>query len=202
MERLLPQAIETNPLNANKEVKMTKQAKVIAEIIFEHATPFLKIKGIKDVDKKWCRNVKLGDSRRGPWLSADYEVLSLSTWNVSASCLYMVKGNDGCIRYVGISKNRLKDRWRLSPAYDETLIVKLPDKQLFHSQCWRKIEDELTNSRDINFEARVIFSEKLKELYKNGAIPLDCPLSLETFLRKKRIENRDIKQGFLTWNAI
>ena len=41
-------------------------------------------------------------------------------------------------KYVGISANRLKDRWRLSPSYDSNLSP-LKKRELFHSQCWPKI---------------------------------------------------------------
>ena len=41
----------------------------------------------------------------------------------------------GELKYVGISVNRIKDRWRSSPAYDVN-EVSLNRNEMFHSQCW------------------------------------------------------------------
>ena len=181
---------------------MSGQMKDLAEVIFDNGTPFLKINGITKLNKRWCRNVKEGDSRRGPWMGAEYEVLSSSVWAFFAPCIYMVKGSDGGLRYVGVSKNRLKDRWRLSPAYDESLTVRLPDKQLFHSQCWKKMENELIESDNLTFEVRVLFFDKLSELYKQRVLSLTCPLAIESLLRKHRCYDLNTEQSFLPWNAI
>jgi len=181
---------------------MPEQIKVLAKAIFDNGTPFLKINGIKTLNERWCRNVKEGDSRRGPWLRADYEVLSSSAWATLSPCIYMVNGSDDGLRYVGVSKNRLKDRWRLSPAYNEALTVRLAEKQLFHSQCWKKMEDELIESNNLIFEVRVLFSDKLSELNKQGALSLKCPLAIESLLRKHRRCDLNTGQSFLSWNSI
>ncbi|RIZ66222.1 MAG: hypothetical protein D0531_05575 [Methylococcales bacterium] len=181
---------------------MSEQIKTLAKAIFDRGTPFLKINDIAKLNKRWCRNVKDGDSRRGPWMVAEYEILNSSAWAKLAPCIYMVKASDDGLRYVGVSKNRLKDRWRLSPAYDESLTVKLPDKQLFHSQCWKKMENELIESNNLTFEVRVLFSDNLSELYKQGVISLSCPLAIESLLRKHRCYDLNMAQSFLPWNSI
>src|SRR3954462_13206951 len=72
---------------------------------------------------RWCRLP--ADGRRGPWLSAKYEILNRPLWERRSPCLYLVGASDGALRYVGISRNRLKDRWRVSPAYHETTLEPL-----------------------------------------------------------------------------
>lgn len=85
-----------------------------ANRIFQKATPVLHIHDVGG--KHWRRNVAKG-SRVDPWLQAKYAVLDPETWGAQIPCMYLVAGLDGRIRYVGISRNRMKDRWRISPAY-------------------------------------------------------------------------------------
>ncbi|MDR5755322.1 hypothetical protein QCE48_31755, partial [Caballeronia sp. LZ024] len=112
-----------------------------ANAIFNAATPVIRIHGIGG--GRWKRNVAKG-ARIGPWLQAKYDILDAAVWAAKTPCLYLVAGSDDVIRYVGISRNRLKDRWRTSPAYDADTMIRLPENQLFHSQCWKHIELECT----------------------------------------------------------
>lgn len=73
--------------------------------IFRAATPVIRIHGIGG--KRWKRNVAKG-ARIGPWLQAKYDILNNPVWEARNPCLYLVAGGDGVIRYVGISRNRLK----------------------------------------------------------------------------------------------
>jgi len=94
---------------------MTPTAHQHAYAIFNAAIPVIRIHGIGG--KRWKRNVARG-ARVGPWLQAEYDILDKGLWKARTPCLYLVAGNDGVIRYVGISRNRLADRWRVSAALD------------------------------------------------------------------------------------
>ncbi|MGB7815377.1 MAG: hypothetical protein WBL28_03395 [Methylotenera sp.] len=134
--------------------------KEIAQTIFNKATPVIKIHGVGG--KKWKRNVAKG-SRIGPWLQGNYEILDEHTWREGGACLYLVANSDFHIRYVGISRNGLKHRWRTSPAYDATTMEKLPENQIFHSQCWKHIERESTTNPKVTFEIRCISAKQIAE---------------------------------------
>lgn len=124
----------------------------IAQSIYQAATPVLRIRGTGS--RQWIRNVPSTDPRYGPWLQADYQVLNERAWTAQGPCLYLVGSSDGGVRYVGISRNGLKHRWRLSPAYDATSRTPLAKRQLFHSQCWRHVERELQENFGRSFEVR------------------------------------------------
>lgn len=124
----------------------------IAQSIYQAATPVLRIGGTGS--RQWIRNVPSTDYRHGPWLQADYQVLNERAWTAQGPCLYLVGSSDGGVRYVGISRNGLKHRWRLSPAFDAVSRTPLSKRQLFHSQCWRHIERELTENFGRTFEVR------------------------------------------------
>ena len=49
----------------------------------------------------------------------------------------------------------MRDRWRTSPAYDAETNARLPENQLFHSQCWKHIERESTKGV-VEFQVRCI----------------------------------------------
>ena len=142
-----------------------------SKAIYQRATPVLHIRGIGG--QRWKRNVAKG-GRIGPWLQAEYTVLDSQTWEARIPCLYLVGGADGNIRYVGISRNRMKDRWRVSPAYDAETMVRLPVNQLFHSQCWKQIERETETNRNAQFEVRCINSEQLLPLLEHFGPPLSA----------------------------
>lgn len=155
---------------------MTIQFESQAYEIFNAATPVLRIHDIGG--KRWKRNVAKG-ARIGPWLQASYEVLNSKVWEERIPCLYLVAGADGVIRYVGISRNRMKDRWRESPAYDAITMERLPENQLFHSQCWKHIEREFTTSGASQYEVRCINGSKLLGLLQRLGPPLSAFVALQ-----------------------
>jgi hypothetical protein len=128
-------------------------AKQHAQQLFQAATPVIRIHGVGG--RQWKRNVAKGP-RVGPWLQGRYDILDDRTWRTQGACLYLVVGSDAVIRYVGISRNRLKDRWRTSPAYDAQTMERLPRDQIFHSQCWKHIERESRAIPGLSFEVRAI----------------------------------------------
>jgi hypothetical protein len=144
--------------------------------IYQAAPLILKLKGLGG--KRWKRNVAKG-ARIGPWLQADYEIVDQKEWQRGGACLYLVGASDGGIRYVGISRNGLKHRWRTSPAYDAITMQRLPQNQLFHSQCWKHLEQETISSPSISYEVRSIAAESLLPLLET----LGPPLSAFTVLR-------------------
>jgi len=133
-------------------------AKEEAKKLFELSTPVLKITGIGG--KLWKRNVKSG-SRIGPWLQGEYEILNETAWKEKAPCLYLVASGNESIHYVGVSRNRLKDRWRTSPAYDADTMQRLAKDQIFHSQCWKHIQMESVTQPNKVYEIRLIKAETI-----------------------------------------
>lgn len=116
----------------------------------------------------WKRNVASG-GRIGPWLQANYAILDPRTWKERKPCLYTVAADDGVIRYVGISRNRMADRWRESPALDAETMQPLPRRQLFHSQCWKRIQQEVASRPGSTYEVRCIDGHRLaQELTRLG----------------------------------
>jgi hypothetical protein len=111
----------------------------------------------------WTRKVRPGDRRSGQWLTAEYEVIDSAAWHRRGACLYTLTGADGNVRYVGISVNRLKDRWRTSPAREVGTNRDL-DNRLFHSQCWRWLMVETETNTAARFELRAVSAEALAEL--------------------------------------
>lgn len=143
--------------------------------IFNAASPVLRIHSIGG--PRWKRNVAKG-ARIGPWLRAEYDVLDQRVWESRTPCLYLVAGSDSVIRYVGISRNRMKDRWRESPAYDAETMTKLPKNQLFHSQCWKHIEEENTIAPGTTYEIRCINADTLLPLLERLGPPLSAFVAL------------------------
>jgi hypothetical protein len=85
-----------------------------------------------------------------------------------------VVGDDQVIRYVGISRNRVADRWRLSPALDAETNQPLLQNQLFHSQCWAHLQREAGR-----YEVRCISGDDLVPVLER----LGPPVSGFTALR-------------------
>lgn len=153
------------------EVESTQSAnRKTAMRIFEQATPVIRISGVGG--GKWKRNVAKG-ARIGPWLQAQYEILDNDMWHRREPCLYLVGGADDVLRYAGISRNRLKDRWRLSPAYDAESMARLPVDQLFHSQCWKNIEAESISGSG-TYEVRAIHGLRLLPVLEKLGPPLSA----------------------------
>ena len=97
-----------------------------------------------------------------------------AAWRDKQPCLYLVRGNDENIRYVGISRNGLKHRWRTSPAFDAETGERLQANQLFHSQCWKHIEAENFSAHGISYEVRVITADKLCGVLEQFGEPLSA----------------------------
>lgn len=154
---------------------MEKIAIQHANTIYANASPIIKIHGVGG--KRWKRNVAKG-SRIGPWLQGDYTIINEPIWKRETECLYLVQGNDGFIRYVGISRNGVKHRWRVSPAYDAETMIQLPKRQLFHSQCWKHVEEECTSQPGRTFEVRSIDAQSLIPVLKQIGAPLSGFLAL------------------------
>ncbi|KQU89069.1 hypothetical protein ASC78_23150 [Variovorax sp. Root318D1] len=148
---------------------MTSAAHQHAYAIFNAATPVIRIHGIGG--KRWKRNVAQG-ARVGPWLQAEYDILDTGLWKARTPCLYLVAGNDGVIRYVGTSRNRLADRWRVSPALDAEAMTPLSERQLFHSQCWIRIEQEVQRLPESTYEVRCIDGTRLSSVLAKLGPPL------------------------------
>ncbi len=142
-----------------------------ANTIFNASTKVINIYGVGG--KLWKRNVAKG-SRIGPWLQGNYEIVNEDAWRNKGACLYLVRASDLIIRYVGISRNGLKHRWRTSPAYDADTMVKLPKNQIFHSQCWKHIEHESKSNPNITFEVRAITSVALLPILESIGAPLSA----------------------------
>jgi hypothetical protein len=182
---------------------MSSSALAYARQIFQAATPVIRIHGI--AGHRWKRNVAKG-GRIGPWLPARYDILNHNVWSARVPCLYMVAGDDSVIRYVGISRNRMKDRWRESPAYDAETMALLPQKQLFHSQCWKHIERESESAASRTYEVRCINADALLPLLER----MGPPLSAFTALRGdgegvvagvERWLCNNKSQDLVTWNV-
>lgn len=147
-----------------------------AREIFKAATPVLAIHSLGGAH--WKRDVAKG-ARIGPWLQAKFDVLDKNAWGARIPCLYLVAGADDLIRYVGISRNRMKDRWRVSPALDALTMVRLPENQLFHSQCWKYIELEIATNPRATFTVRCITAVKLLPLLERVGPPLSAFAALK-----------------------
>jgi hypothetical protein len=125
------------------------------------ADPVLHIHGLDG--RRWSRHVPEKDARFGPWLQARYDVLNAPSWQHRGPCLYFVTGADEGLRYVGISRNGLKHRWRLSPGVDSSDGASLPQRQLFHSQCWKHVEVEFAQDPQAHFTVHSLGAQSLIE---------------------------------------
>jgi hypothetical protein len=147
-----------------------ERAEKLAYEIFRVAAQVIHIHGIGG--KRWRRNVPPTDGRFGPWLQAKYSVLNQSLWGDRTPCMYFVAGrHDQVIRYVGISRNRMRDRWRESPALDNETGISI-GSQLFHSQCWRHIEAEFNTTGAAEYEVRCINGRDLRDLIERLGPPV------------------------------
>jgi hypothetical protein len=142
--------------------------------LIQQATPVLTIQGL--TPQRWTRKVREGDARQGPWQRAQYTLLDAQAWQRLGACLYLVTGRDGGLRYVGISCNGLKHRWRLSPAVCATTGQALAERQLFHSQCWKHIEAEYANDAQSRFTVRCLADRDLLAALSQMGEPL-CTLA-------------------------
>lgn len=148
----------------------------ITQKIFDACTPVIHISGLRD--QYWKRNTANGplgdrDGRIGPWRQGEYNILDPQMWKERSPTLYMVKAGDK-IAYVGISRNRLKDRWRLSPAYDAQTMQPHASNQIFHSQCWKRIEQAVHENSRLTFEVRAIKGPALGAVLRQIGEPLSA----------------------------
>lgn len=182
---------------------ITIDTKLICNSIFEAATPIIRIKGLES--NMWHRDVPQTDGRYGPWKTANYEILDEITWKQLKPCLYLVRAEDGELKYVGISANRLKDRWRVSPAISYANKSKLPVNQLFHSQCWKHIEREFSSNPSVRYEVRCIDGERLSQHLQRLGPPLSgfCTLADDHEGIVAAVERwmcNQSREGLITWN--
>jgi len=143
-----------------------------ATSIVSHASDVIKIESLSN--NLWCR--KPNDARRGPWLSGKFRFVDEKLWEETSPCIYFVRNATKEIKYVGISLNRLKDRWRLSPAYD-TDLNPLNRKELFHSQCWPRICSDHRSGLSNKYTISVIHENDLDNLESDEAIKMGDSLS-------------------------
>ncbi len=168
---LLTMKSDRQSIGSITENPASSTALQLASALSSAASLVLKIHGLGG--RRWRRNVAKG-ARIGPWLQAKYEVLNRSAWAERGACLYLVSGCDGGLRYVGISRNGLKHRWRMSPALDAETMQLLPAKQLFHSQCWKHIEAETVAQPGAWFEVRAISGVAIQPILKKLGPPLSA----------------------------
>ncbi|RVU30951.1 GIY-YIG nuclease family protein [Neptunomonas marina] len=125
-------------------------------MIVAASKPVIQINGF--TNNEWYRKPK--GSRKGPWLQAEVEVLDQNLWNKRVPCLYFLANSKGELKYVGISVNRIKDRWRSSPAYDAA-DNPLQRNEMFHSQCWPHMCNLKKSGVDEKYVVSVIHDSEL-----------------------------------------
>ncbi len=157
---------------------MTPSALDIADSLFSAAAPVLRIERLHL--PLWKRKIEQNpkDARIGPWLSSKYVVLDDAVWRARGACLYMAKESKETIRYIGISRNGVKHRWRTSPAYDANTMARLEDDQLFHSQCWRHMQLAAGSTPGWSLEVRAIAHANLSGALARLGPPLSAFLAL------------------------
>ncbi len=153
------------------------EPKEIARQLYEAATPIIRINSL--THRKWKRNDRKQYARTGPWHAANYDVLNREVWLKKNACIYFVVGGDGFLRYTGISRNGIKDRWREAPAVDPATGRRLPKNELHHSQCWPHIEREYQSNPHSSFEIRTMSGAKLASVLNRLGPPLSGLLVLE-----------------------
>jgi hypothetical protein len=149
---------------------MTSSAVDDARQIFLAATPVIRINGFSN--RRWKRDVSKGPQAGGPFLRARYEILDEAAWEALRPYLYLVAGDDHVILYVGISRNRLRDRWHLFTGYDAKTGTLLVGKQLFHRECWLHFESENETNAESTYEVRCIDGKGLAQVLHRLGLPL------------------------------
>lgn len=141
----------------------------VQNLILNDARPVMRITSLSQ--DQWYR--KPAGPRRGPWYSCNYEVVDQNLWKKREECIYFVKDGEGVLRYVGISVNRLADRWRSSPAYDKNL-KSLNRNELFHSQCWPEICSHHSFAKPSGYSISVLHGGSLLPALSKLNHPLSC----------------------------
>jgi len=141
---------------------------------------------IKDASELALKITKVGlpywertptDGRRGPWLTGSYQVVNNEAWLRPEACLYMVM-TEGKFHYFGISRQRLKTRWRESPALDPGDRTKIIGKRIFHSQCWKPLQIALSERPHLPVYVYVIHGRELRAILATRTWPLAGFLAL------------------------
>ncbi len=130
-----------------------------ASAIIQASRPVLNINGFNN--SEWYRKPR--DSRKGPWLQGRYEVIDEKLWRERKPCLYFLTKDNGELKYVGISVNKIKDRWRTSPAYDAN-EKPLNRREMFHSQCWPRMCDAKRAGSNDTYVVSIIHDTELVEV--------------------------------------
>lgn len=112
------------------------------DTLLDQATPIIRILGL-DPNNQWVGKKKPGDPRNGPWYASVHEVLDAKAWAARAECLYFLTDGRGQLRYVGESKNRVADRWRMPPAGCAATGRDLGNPFVFHNRAWSPMQAEL-----------------------------------------------------------
>lgn len=141
----------------------------IRDQIMAASQPVMRISAISP--EQWYR--KPSGPRRGPWYSCEYEILNDSLWKRREECIYFVCDVDEQLRYVGISVNRLADRWRSSPAFDKNL-KSLGRNEIFHSQCWPEICKHHSFYKPTGYSVSVLHGKPLQSVLLALSHPLSC----------------------------
>ena len=141
----------------------------IKDKILAASQPVMRISAI--FPEHWYR--KPSGPRRGPWYRCEYEILNQSLWKRHEECIYFVRDDHDQLRYVGISVNRLADRWRSSPAFDENLNS-LGRNELFHSQCWPEICKHYSSEKPTGYVVSIIHGKALQIVLSELSHPLSC----------------------------
>ena len=153
----------------------SKDNELALEIITK-SRPIIRINNIQN--NQWYR--KPEGSRKGPWYEANYDIFDDEMWSLKRCCLYFVKDEKEELKYIGISRNGLKQRWRLSPAFDLNKN-QLQEKKLFHSQCWPPICDEKKRGGNLNYTISVIHDSELFMVLEESYHQLSGLASLKNY---------------------
>lgn len=176
--------------------------------LFQAATPFLAVTGLRSPTLLWRRDVEENDDRRGPWKAGTYRRLDESTWSRKGSCLYIVKSSDGGFRYVGVSNRGITQRWKEARAFEPESGQRLPTRQIFHRPCWKNIQMEIENGQSSSFEVRALFASELAikiRAFQRADLEALCRLSEEEIVNEtekwfRAYRDRKHSTGFLGWN--
>lgn len=106
------------------------------------ATPVLRINGL--TSERWRGLKAEGDPRNGPWFYSDHEVLDPENYRRRGECLYFLIDRNDHIRYVGESKNNLRDRWRTPPGIDLRSGKRFEGRTVFHNRAWKHLEHAIS----------------------------------------------------------
>lgn len=133
----------TNQLDTSARMAQNRSTTSLQELddLLGQATPIIRILNV-DPNNRWKGKKKAGDPRNGPWHGSIHEVLDAKAWAARAECLYFLTDGRGQLRYVGESKNRVADRWRMPPAACAVTGKDLGNPFVFHNRAWSPMQAE------------------------------------------------------------